>query len=203
MSWNIILDNSPYSLTADDLPALIHGEKHVGASLFALTTLAELYRQGHPVLFIASDIATKNEFITQTSCGDNLLTIEKETDLIGAETFQALFLSHKDILLLPSILSTLPDIQERVILLHNIEELPEVTISLLTEHPLSIFSGNLNMCSSKELLLQLKYNAKIFFSPLTNDFRLTLPQLEKYQGYFLGRISQGKIQLKTTDHEQG
>ncbi len=197
-----MLDNSPYTLTADDLPALIHGEKHVGASLFTITALAELYRQGHPVLLIASHTDVKNEFITLTSCEDNLLTLEKESDLIGAETFQSLFLSHKDILLLPSILSTLPDIQERVILLHNIDELPEVTISLLTEHQLTIFSGDLNMCSSKELLLQLKYHAKIFFSPLTNDFRLTLPQLDKYQGYFLGRISQGKIQLKSTDHEQ-
>lgn len=201
MGWEIQLDNNSYSFTKDDLPALIHGEKHSGASLFTLTALSELYKQGHPILFITAHQEAKEEFLKQTNAGNELFSIEKEADIIGAETHQALFLSHQDTVLIPSLLSTLEDKDERIVLLHDIENLPQALISSFFEHPLTMYSGNLNMSSSKELLLQLKFNAKIFFSPLANDYRLTLPVLDKYQAYFLGRISQGKMHL--TSHEQG
>jgi hypothetical protein len=201
MSWQLQLDQTPYSFTLEDLPSLIHGEKGSGASLLSLALAAELYKQGHPLLIIAQSDDAREEFLKQTKSDDHLFTIKNESDLLDAEKNQVLFLHHKDIILLPMLLNLLPEKEERVLLLKNFEDISDNVVTSLSEHRHIIYTGDLNLSSSKEYFLQLKYSSKIFFSPLRHDIRLTLPDLEKYQAYFLGRIAQGKITLKTI-HEQ-
>lgn len=195
MSWTPLLNNEPFAVTTDDLPTLIHGEEHSGASLFTMTLLSQLYRQGHPLIFLTGKAEAKEEFIAQTNCGDELTEIDASNNYEAAETKQIIYIAKEYAAQLPQLLAALPDKNERIILIKNIELFDEATLAVLFEHPLVMYSGDLNTCTSKELLLQLKYGSKIFFSPLNNDFRLTLPPLERYHGYFLGRISQGTITL--------
>lgn len=195
MRWTPLLDNQPYSFTSEDLPALIHGEAHTGASLFTITLLSELYRQGEPILFLSEQEEAKDEFLKQSENPD-FFTLSRQEDISKAQEHQVIHVLKENELLLPHLLENLPDKMERVVLIKNMELFSSDTIALFYRHPLVIFSGDLNKSLDKESLLQLKFNAKFFFSPLHDDLRLTLPPLEKYQGYFLGRISQGIVSLR-------
>lgn len=195
MRWTPLLDNQPYSFTSEDLPALIHGEQGSGASLFTITLLSELYRQGEPMLFLSEGDAAKNELLEQIDNPD-MISLSDQAQVENAQEHQIIHVTKEHELLLPHLLENLPDKMERVVLIKNMEVFSSDTIALFYRHPLVIFSGDLNKSPDKESLLQLKFNAKFFFSPLYDDLRLTLPPLEKYQGYFLGRISQGIVSLQ-------
>lgn len=195
MTWTTLLDNQPYSFTYEDLPALIHGEQGSGASLFTITLLRELYSQGEPLLFLSEGDAAKNELLEQIDNPD-MISLSDQAQIENAQEHQIIHVTKEHELLLPHLLENLPDKMERVVLIKNMELFSSDTIALFYRHPLVIFSGDLNKSADKESLLQLKFNAKFFFSPLHNDIRLSLPPLEKYHGYFLGRISQGTVSLK-------
>jgi len=195
MSWIPLINDEPYTFTTSDLSALIHGEEHSGASLFTMSLLSQLYFQGEPLILVTASPQTKEEFLTQTCGNKDFISVTHEENVSQAEEKQVIHLLKDAEALLPKLLKILEDKTQRIVLLKNIELLSPQTLALFYDHPLTIFSGNLNTCSEKEPLLQLKYNAKIFFSPLHNDFRLTLPPLEKYHGYYQGKLSQGIVSL--------
>jgi hypothetical protein len=196
MRWMPLLDNQPYSFTSEDLPALIHGEAHAGASLFTITLLRELYSQGEPLILLSEGESAKTEFLDQANNTPDIISLTDQAQIQTAQEHQVIHVTKEHELLLPHLLENLPDKMERVVLIKNMELFSSDTIALFYRHPLVIFSGDLNKSPDKESLLQLKFNAKFFFSPLYDDLRLTLPPLEKYQGYFLGRISQGITSLR-------
>jgi len=196
MRWIPLHDNQPYSFTYEDLPSLVHGEKGSGASLFTLTLLSELYRQGEPLILLSEGEAAKTEFLDQANDSPDIISLTDQAQIQTAQEHQVIHVTKEHELLLPHLLENLPDKMERVVLIKNMETFSSDTIALFYRHPLVMFSGDLNKSLDKESLLQLKFNAKFFFSPLHNDLRLSLPPLEKYHGYFLGRISQGTVSLK-------
>lgn len=196
MSWTLMLDQEQFSFTAEDLPAMIHGEPHAGASFFTQQIIAHLYHQGEPLIILSPDGKVRDELLQQIEKLETIPTFTSPTEIPGVEAEQILHLTDET--LLPQLFSTLPDMQERVVVIFGFEHVSTQTITALSGHNKTIFFGDLNTSASKELLLQWKYNAKIFFSPLHNDFRLTLPPLEKYHGYFQGRISQGTVYLQET-----
>lgn len=196
MGWEIFLNGKPHAFTSEDLPALIHGADKSGASLFSLNLVKSLYRQGEPLLLITARPQAKDELLTEIK-GTDFISLDSLTQLEVAPEKQVIHLLQEHIALLPKIVSVLDDFQSRIVLLKNTEALDKEALSLFYTHPLTIFSGDLNLCTEKEPLLQLKYHSKIFFSPLNNDFRLKLPEnLEKYHGYYQGRIDQGTVYLQ-------
>lgn len=195
MSWKPLLDNADFEFSTEDLPALIHGEEHSGASLFTITLAALLYHQGEPLLVVSGSEEAKEELMQQTSDAD-IFSITEKSQLEQAEAHQTIYLTKESESLIPQLLAMLTDKNHRVILIKNIELFSPETLALFYDHPLVIFSGDLNKSEAKESLFQLKYNAKIFFSPLYNDFRLTIPELEEYHGYYQGRISQGVVSAR-------
>jgi len=195
MSWEILLNNEQHTFTSDDLPALIHGEKGSGASLFSLSLLKQLYEQGEPILVITAHDEARKELLTEVDEID-FMSVTERSQAIDAQEKQVIHLLKEHISILPDLLSLLEDFQTRIVLIKNVEEMDRNTLSLFYTHHLTVFNGDLNTCSEKEAFLQLKYNAKIFFSPLYNDLRLHLPELAKYDGYYQGRIDQGTVRLR-------
>jgi len=198
MSWEILLNNNPHTFTAEDLPALIHGEKGAGSSLFAVNLIAQLYAQGEPLLILSSSEAIKEELLTYLKNPDELGEIANGSDIATIHDKQVIYLSSTLQGLVPKIISELEDFSERIVLISKFDGFTNDTLNLFYGHPKTIYCGDLNISDSKEPLLQLKYMAKIFYSPLHNDFRLTLPDLEKYHGYYQGRIDQGTVTLQQT-----
>jgi hypothetical protein len=196
MSWDILLNNNSHTFTSEDLPALIHGEKGAGASLFSACLLAQLYAQGEPLFILSSGEDVKKEVLTYLKNPDDLGEITNESDIATIHDKQVIYLSSTLQDLVSKTISELEDFSERIVLVNKFDGFEKDTLALLYGHSKTIYCGDLNVSEAKEPLLQLKYMAKIFYSPLHNDFRLTLPDLEKYHGYYQGRIDQGNISLQ-------
>lgn len=200
MSWLPLLNNEPYTFTTEDLPALIHGEKGAGSSLFALGLLSQLYFQGEPLFIISSDDDTKTEFLRQTNAEDKTKEVTDEIHFSDASHHQVIHIASDYDFLIPQLLTHLEDYEDRIVFINTFNGLHKDMLALFYGHAKTIYVGDLNSSEAKEPLLQLKYMAKIFFSPLLNDFRLTLPKLEKYHGYYQGRTDTGTVTLQQT-HE--
>lgn len=196
MSWIPLLNNEPYTITTDDLPALIHGEKGAGSSLFSTGLLSQLYFQGEPLLIISSRPEVKEEFLKQTDAQEKFREITTEQEIAQAQDQQVVYVSSDHNSLLPTLLATLEDFTERTVFIHKFDEINKETVALFYGHQKTIYVGDLNISEAKEPLLQLKYMTKIFFSPLHNDFRLTLPPMEQYHGYYQGRTDTGTVFLR-------
>lgn len=196
MSWEILLNNNPHTFTSEDLPALIHGEKGAGASLFSLQVLSQLYEQGEPILVLSSSNEEKTAILTTIKNADELGEIANESDITTHDQ-QILYMENGMEQLTSRIISDLEDFSERIVLINKFEGFTKETLALFYGHPKTIYCGDLNISDAKEELLQLKYNAKIFYSPLHNDLRLHLPEgLDQYYGYYQGRIDQGTVSLR-------
>ena len=78
MLKKILLDNQEFHFTKSHLPTLIHGEEHVGASLFTLTMLADLYTQGSKVIALTAYPMAIEEFDKQTGSDENMQFFTKE-----------------------------------------------------------------------------------------------------------------------------
>jgi hypothetical protein len=197
MSWEILLNNIPHTFTAEDLPALIHGEKGAGASLFSLSLLKQLYDQGEPLLVLSSGEHVKTEFTNLLKKPNALGEITNETEITSLQDKQVIYLLNDHQTIASRLIAELEDFSERIVLINKFEGFTKETLTLFFGHAKTIFCGDLNTSDAKEPLLQLKYNTKIFYSPLHNDFRLHLPEdLEKYHGYYQGRIDQGTVLLR-------
>lgn len=196
MSWEILLNNTSHTFTAEDLPALIHGEKGAGGSLLSISLLSHLISQGEPLILLSSSEGVKEAILKDLKKTDDLGEITGESDIATIHDKQIIYIPSTLQKLVPKIISELEDFAERIVLISKFEEFTKDTLTLFYGHPKTIYCGDLNISDAKEPLLQLKYMAKIFYSPLHNDFRLTLPDLEKFHGYYQGRIDQGTLTLR-------
>jgi hypothetical protein len=199
MEWEILLNNNPHTFTSEDLPALIHGEKGAGASLFSLQLLSQLYDQGEPLLVLGSSDEVKTAILSMIKNPDDLGEITNEADITTTSDKQLIYMGNGTEQRASKVISALEDFSERIVLINKFEGFTKEILALFYSHSKTIYCGDLNISDAKEPLLQLKYNAKIFYSPLHNDLRLHLPEgLEHYHGYYQGRIDQGTVTLRQT-----
>ncbi len=162
---SILLNNNQFTFTATNLPLLIHGKDKAGASLFTVTVAADLFSQGYKMLILSGYHMARDEFYQQVKglpFQENILFYTKEES--------NLFLGALD----------QPDIQERIIIIKNIELFPEEIVDRILLFSKIIISGDINQCTFKDKVLKQNYQSKVLFSQLGNN---PLPDLEKYQGY--------------------
>ena len=175
MLKKILLDGKEFHFTQYDLPILIHGEEHVGASLFTVSVLADLYAQGSKVIALTGYPMAKNAFVEQTGSEENVqfFTKEKADDFINY-------------------ISQTPDLNDHTVLIKNIELFNEEVFNTVKNINNLILSGDVNKCSFKEELLQNTFNTKIYFSPLDEK----IPDLQKYYGYFVSQNHIGFVSVE-------
>lgn len=175
MLKKILLDNKEFHFTQFELPMLIHGEEHVGASLFTMSVVASLYTQGAKVIALTGYPMAREEFINQTGTEEDahFFTKEKKDEFI-------------------EYLTNSPDISEYVILLKNIEFYDKEVFSYIKNFKNLILSGDVNRCSFKEEILQYPFSSKIYFSQLTEQ----LPELQKYEALLVSENNRGVLSLE-------
>lgn len=175
MLKKILLDNLEFHFTKSYLPTLIHGEEHVGASLFTLTMLADLYTQGSKVIALTAYPMAIEEFDKQTGSDENMqfFTKEKTDEFINC-------------------VSETSDIDDYIILIKNIELFSEEVFNSAKNLNNLILSGDINNCSFKDALLLQPFTTKIYFSPLDEP----LNGLQKYQGLLVSEKHKGVLSVE-------
>ncbi|MBP6098520.1 MAG: hypothetical protein KA477_00885 [Candidatus Levybacteria bacterium] len=175
MLKKILLDGKEFHFTRPDLPIFIHGEEHVGASLFTVSVLADLYAQGSKIIALTGYPMARDEFEEQTGAEENAKFFTKENE--------ELFITN---------IQTNSDVNDRVILIKNIELFSEEIFNTVKDFSNVIISGDLNKCSFKEKILQKSFNTSTYFSPLDE----ALPELQEYEGYFVSQNNTGRVSLE-------
>ena len=174
----ILLNGNEYHFSEDSLPILIHGKEHVGASQFTVSLLADLYRQGSKILFFTGYPMAKDEFIKQV--GES---IDNKVIFVNG-TESASFLEK---------VNELEDIDERVILIKNIDLFEQEIFDAVSNKNKVIISGDIEKVPYKTHLLEKEYTTKIFFSPASYA---QVPNLQLWEGYLHGQNNEGRLTLE-------
>lgn len=195
MSKKILLNNKEFHFTSSDLPCLIHGADHAGASLFTVTMMADLYRQGYKILFISGYPMARDEFLSQTSAGEEMIFIEKKEQIPDAKNKKVIFIQKENAGLFSPLIQSLPDLASRIVLIKNIDLFDVSIFNLVKDCPGLIISGNIDRCSFYPEVLKKDFPTKIFFSPSEKISIESCPPLLKYQGFLQGELQSGVIRI--------
>ncbi|MBP7006701.1 MAG: hypothetical protein KBB16_01390, partial [Candidatus Pacebacteria bacterium] len=156
----IFLDKKEIQLTKDDLPMLIHGEDHAGASFYTISLIANLFLKGHKVIVLCGYYMAEEQFKEQI---DNL--------------DEKLFYTKEQVSDFNKAVSIKEDINEYIFLLKNVELFNEEVIESFLKRDKFIISGDLNKSPFKEQILERTFKTKIYFSNIPN---IEIPILNKY-----------------------
>ena len=184
MIKKILLNNTELQIDKSNLPCLIHGEAHVGSSLFTVSLIAKLYSQGEKILFLSGYPMARQEFIDQIERIDDVILAEKNISNEKLTNARVIFVARENANLFIKLASNLSDIEERVVLIKNIDLFNKETYYPVKDLEKIVLSGDLNECSYKELILEKKFKSTFLFSK-TLLINFDLPNLNKFEGSFI------------------
>ncbi len=176
----ITLNEENFDCSENNLPLLIHGKEKTGSSLFTVTFATNLFKKGSKLLFLTGYHMAKEEFFKQI---DSLLT--EDNKVIFRLKDQVKEFNH--------LVDTLPDINERVIIIKNIDLFDEKTFDLISNKQKIVISGDIDKCTFKDKILNMKFKTRVLFSELEN---LKTPELQKYQGFLTKDNISGLVAVK-------
>ncbi len=169
-----VITQEEVKFTQADIPMLIHGKEHAGASLLTITLAAEFHDAGDKLLiFTAYDMA-KEEFLKQVESTEGIFNLEDEVSIEEALKFQTIMVKSGDTSLFLKVVSKVDD---RIILIKNIETIQVPIFNFISQYPF-IVSGDVGVNPIQQDFNNFAYSTKILFSPLAGEI---IPQLEKYQ----------------------
>jgi len=178
----ITLNEKIFECNENKLPLLIHGKDKTGSSLFTVTFATNLFAKGSKLLFLTGYHMAKEEFF-------------KQIDPLSAGDDKVIFCLKDQINEFSHLVDTLPDINERVIIIKNIDLFDEKTFGLISSKQKIIISGDINKCTFKDKILNKKFETKVIFSELEN---IKTPELQKYQGFLIEDNNSGLVSVKIT-----
>ena len=165
-------------LKRENLPMMIHGKEHSGASLFSVAVVAGLHNKGNKLLIYTAYPMAKKEFFSQIETKDNVFYLEDEKDLEKALLFQTIFVASGNMDLFTKVITNY-SVTDRVIFIKNIDTIQIPLFSIILPLQL-VLSGDFESNPIQKALTDIPYKTKIFFSSLGGE---AVPLLEKYQAY--------------------
>jgi hypothetical protein len=191
---SILLNNEPFHSSTNDLPMLIHGVDHSGASLFTVTLAADLYRHGAKFLFISGYHYAREEFLEQTNDEEHTVLAGETVDKEVIYNKQVIFVRWEDAELFIKLVNEIPDVNDRIILVKNIDIMPEAVYSAVSGKPKIIISGDVERCAYRWEIFGKDFKSRVFFSkPEREEFDLLVPPLPKYAGYMDAQDKKGIV----------
>jgi hypothetical protein len=177
---NILINNEIANFTHDDFPMLISGVEKSGTSFFSVCLMTELFNRGEKEIFFTAYPPAKEEFRKQL--GDRI-----------NDDVQIIDFGDEDIFLKE--IEEIGDLDEKIILVKNIENYSENLFDKLKDKKLVIFSGDMDKCQFGDSLAKKDFKTKIFFSypekvKVENKIELT-----KYEGVIISKRYNGLINL--------
>lgn len=197
MSEQVILNGAPYVFTIDNLPCLIHYEKGMGGSHLSIVLFTQLFAQGYKLIFLCAYPQGEEKLIQLIGGYDKVSFVNAREDFPGADSKQVILLdSGNDSLLFDAANHMLPDFEQRIIFVKNIETFPKPMIRMLLDKHNVILSGDLDESSASDLLIKKPFTSLIAFNKPKLPLRLKIPKLEKWTAYLTSPTQNGIIQVQ-------
>jgi hypothetical protein len=180
---NILVDNKKISFSKDDFPFLVHGAEKTGSSFFSICLLANLLKAGMKTFFFSAYPMAKEEFRKQ------IIGYEKDTIIVDSGDEKTLIETLKNT----------PDLNERVVLIKNIDSYSSNLFNVTKNLNLIILSGDLDKCQFADSLIDKKFATKILFSPSEKYSQYDLSDLPKYNGKIINNTYNGMVSLDSAE----
>lgn len=179
---NILVNNKIVNFNKEDFPILINGQAFInsGASFFSVSLITKLVQQGEKIVFFTGFPPAKELFREQ-------IGNDRNNDVIIIDSGdENNFIRMVD---------EIKDLEERIILIKNIEEYSVKLFSKLEDKKLIIFSGDIDKCVFRDALLNKDFTNKIYFSYPKNIEIQNKIELPQYSGHIIGNKYNGVIKF--------
>lgn len=197
MADKIYLNKELINFSENDLPCLITYAEKTGGSHFSITMVADLYLQGSKILFLTAYPMAKENFLEQIGEDHSKIAfITSLEELEKAKDTQVIILESGNENLFNEVVKVLPDLQERVVLIKNMEVFSKAVFDVCLDMKKVVLSGNIDTCVDKEKISRKVYTTIIAFSKSEIILPIEVPELEKYTGYLLGENKSGIIEIE-------
>ncbi len=194
MGYKIFLNDKPYAMAEKDVPCLITYRDKSGGSQLSISLVADMFLRGKKILFITAFPPGKENFIEQIKGGEEKISyLEKIGDLNRSAPVIILPSGNEGLLL--ECLEMIPDNDERIVFIKNIETFSVELFKKLHGRKNIILSGDLDNCADKKLITDNEFAAIIAFSQPETPLPITVPALQKYCAFFHGREQDGIMRL--------
>ena len=196
MKEEILLNNEVYHFMESELPCLIAYQAGTGGSYFSIAMVADLFFSGSKILFLTAYPIAKDAFLEQikeSGSKINYVTHEGELD----DNAQVIIIESGNEELFLKIIGKVTDLEERVVLVKNMEVFSEKTFDVCLRLQKIIFSGEIDKCPSyiQKQISNKKFNTTIAFFEPQIPLNFKVPTLEKYTGYLLSQSQKGFVKV--------
>ncbi len=196
MKNNILLKGELYKFTESDLPCLVTYAEKTGGSHFSITIVADLFKSGSKILFLTAYTMAKENFLEQVGEDSSKVAfVTSLEELEEAKDSQVIILESGNEALFNEVVKVLPDLQDRVVLVKNLEVFSEKVFDVCLNLEKVILSGHIDECTDKERISKKDYSTIIAFSKPEIALPIEVPELEKYNGYMLGKTQSGIVKI--------
>lgn len=159
----ILQDDKEFHFQHKDYPILISGQEGTGSSFFSVMLAVDAFRQGSKVLFCSAFPMAKEILEKELSSGE-----KADVGFIHAgEAFDSkrmlVVASGEESVLIDS-LDRVPDLQERIVLIKNMDSYSPALFGKVKLVPGLILSGDLDLTPFASQIDLEKFPSKVFFS---------------------------------------
>ncbi|MCX6747572.1 MAG: hypothetical protein NTW98_01315, partial [Candidatus Nomurabacteria bacterium] len=146
----VLLNKEFFKFNAENLPCLIHYGENMGGSHLSIVLIADFFAQGHKIVFLCGYPMAEEKFMEQIDKDySNIKFVNNMEDFPGAEAYQMIMLKNGNESLLYDASVNVPDFNERIIFIKNIEKFKQDTFDLVLPLNNLILSGNVDECIAK------------------------------------------------------
>lgn len=191
---DILINDHTESFSPSDLPMLISGVDKAGASLFTIATAINFFRNGNKILFLSAypmAIEKFMELLTEQEKSD-VEIVENETPV---NSKRAILIKPGDEDLFIKVHGTLPDANDRILILKNFERYTKAIEHVISTTKL-ILSGNVDEAPYLDALKHKRFTTSIFFSKPKQYPVNQFITLEKYTGMITNPKFEGIVKLR-------
>lgn len=192
MADKILLNSEFWNPKEGNLPCLITYAEKSGGSHFSIVMLANLFLSGSKVLLFTAFPMAKDNFIGQIKGGGQSVSIVTNENEINNDS-QVIIVESGNQELFLKVIEKLDDIDNRVVLVKNIERFNSYTIESCLKLEKVIISGDIDLCSSNKQIMGKQFDTIVIFSSPKTTLPFDVPELEKYKGYFWSTDSKGIV----------
>ena len=192
-------DHQPHFST-QDLPMLLHYQCKQGGSYYSMVLIEHLALQGHKVLLLTWYPQAKEQFLQDTpTLASQTILVDTREDIQTHQDKQLILLRHNDEQLCLQAIKQLKDIDDRIILIKNIELYHKPLITEALNHKKVILSGDLDASKYKKEILAHTYNAVILFSQPKTKIAYTFVPWAQYTGYLRSKKKEGYVAVGSSE----
>lgn len=172
------------NFTKRDLPLMVHGAEHSGASLLSITIASLLHKSGNKLCIFTAYPMAKEEFLKQIDKPESVFYLENYENFKQALNFETIIVKSGDIDLFLKVIASYEDLSDRIVFIKNIETINMPIWNIINKYTFMV-SGDFAHNSLQKDFKDFKYQTEILLTPLSGR---EIPILEKYQAYYQDKI---------------